>query len=94
MTDMNDERRPDDRHLDEEAALDRDLAATDDARLRTSLAQLLTAPADLETRTQHQVTNSLLNRSVLGTGADLLTVGWQTVRLLFTDPEDEEEAAR
>lgn len=77
---MNDEMPPDD------GAIDAELAATDDI-LQRSLAQLLAPPADLETRTQDQVTNSLMSRSLLGTGADLLTVGWQTLRLMFADSE-------
>ena len=75
---MNDALPPDE--------LDAELAETDDV-LAQSLAQLLRSPADLETRTQSRVTSSLMNRSLLGTGSDLLTVGWQTVRfLLGSDP--------
>lgn len=81
---MNDETTPNDVGPDD-VALDAELAATDDV-LQRSLAQLLAPPADLETRTQDQVTNSLMSRSLLGTGADLLTVGWQTLRLLFSEP--------
>jgi len=65
--------------------LDVELAATDPG-LASSLAQLLAAPADLERRTQTQVTDSLLQRSFLGTASDVLTVGWRTIRFLVSDP--------
>lgn len=67
--------------------LDAELAETDDL-LSQSLAQLLRSPADLESRTQSRVTSSLMHRSLLGTGSDLLTVGWQTVRFLFGPDAD------
>lgn len=70
----------------ENGTIDAELAATDDV-LQRSLAQLLAPPADLEARTEDHVANSLMSRSLLGTGADLLTVGWQTLRLMFTEPE-------
>ena len=70
--------------------IDAQLAATDDV-LAGSLAQLLAPPADLEARTQSRVTTSLMSRSLLGTGADLLSVGWQTVRLLWIDPDEEHD---
>jgi len=78
-----------------DAELDAELERTDDL-LQRSLAQLLAPPADLEARTQNQVATSLMSRSLLGTGADLLTVGWQTVRFLFSqqdDPDTDEEVA-
>ncbi|MEI2654086.1 MAG: hypothetical protein V9G12_18405 [Microthrixaceae bacterium] len=33
-----------------------------------------------------------MSRSLLGTGADLLTVGWQTLRLMWSEPEPEPDA--
>lgn len=80
----------------DDAALDAELALTEDV-LHTSLAQLLAAPADLEARTQSSVTTNLMSRSLLGTGADLLTVGWETVRFLFSptaDDHNDEEVQR
>lgn len=50
-------------------------------------AQLPDPPADLEARTRDGVANSLMGRSLLGTGADLMTVGWQTVRFLLGSGE-------
>ena len=35
-----------------------------------------------------------MSRSLLGTGADLLTVGWQTLRLMWSEPEPEPDAER
>lgn len=75
---------------DFDADLESELAATDNV-LHRSLAQLLAPPADLESRTQDHVANSLMSRSLLGTGADLLTVGWQTLRLMWSEPEPEPE---
>jgi hypothetical protein len=82
MTDFPSGPAPDDE-------LDAELARTDDV-LGRSLAQLLTAPAALEARTRSQVTTSLMSRSLLGTGADLLTVGWLTARFLFSQPETDQ----
>ncbi|MFN8051195.1 MAG: hypothetical protein U0Q22_07170 [Acidimicrobiales bacterium] len=70
--------------------LEAELAATD-AGLQESLAQLLRSPADLETRTRHQVSSSLISRSLLGTCSELLTVGWETMRFLVTEPTEEQE---
>lgn len=91
---MNTEQPPFDGDVD--ADLESELAATDNV-LHRSLAQLLAPPADLESRTQDHVANSLMSRSLLGTGADLLTVGWQTLRLMWSEPEpdaDETEVTR
>jgi len=73
-----------------DVALDRELAETDDL-LHGSLAQLLSAPADLGAKTQTRAASHLMSRSLLGTGADLLTVGWHTLRLLFADGEPDDE---
>lgn len=89
--DENDEETNVDMDLDMDLELE--LAATEHVVPR-SLAQLLGAPADLESRTQARVTTTLLGRSRLGTGADLLTVGWQAMRLMFTDPETDEEVTQ
>ncbi|HQF94017.1 MAG TPA: hypothetical protein PLS46_07640 [Microthrixaceae bacterium] len=96
---MNTERPPFDGDCDRDRDFERDfdadleseLAATDNV-LHRSLAQLLAPPADLESRTQDHVANSLMSRSLLGTGADLLTVGWQTLRLMWSEPEPEPDA--
>lgn len=93
-----DDRALDDDALDDEAlddeALDGMLAAGDGA-LRSSLAQILAPPADLETRIGTGAAAGLMNRSLVGTAGDLLMVGWHTVRFLFTDaPHDSSEEAR
>lgn len=69
----------------DETDLDAELAATE-LLLGDSLAQLLAPPADLETRTRRDAASTLMGRSLLGVGTDLLTVGWQTLRFLTTDP--------
>lgn len=74
--------------------VDNELAATDHL-FTDSLAHILAPPADLEQRTNVTIAQSLLNRSALGTAADLLTVGWHTVRLLArTHPENPSEHSR
>ncbi len=70
-------------------ALDAELAATDDL-LGGSLAQLLRPPADLEARTQQRAASDLMNRSLVGTSAGLLAVGWETLRFLAGRPDPEE----
>ena len=74
-------------------ALDEALAATD-ARWGADLAILLAAPEDLTARCAEDVRAALLTRSVVATGTDLLSVGWQTIRLLLSsDPETSSSAA-
>lgn len=68
--------------------LDGMLASTDDV-LRSSLAQILAPPADLETRVGSGAAAGLMSRSLVGTAGDLLTVGWRTVRFLIVDPDEE-----
>lgn len=80
---------PDD--LDE---VDHELAATDHL-FTASLAHILAPPADLEQRTNITIAESLLSRSALGTAADLLTVGWHTLRFLAqTQPDNPPEPPR
>lgn len=69
---------------DEEAALDAELAATDD--LTVELAQLFEVPADLRRRTAVEVTDGLLARSSLSAAVDLVALGWRTVRFLAGPP--------
>lgn len=76
--------------IDDDPTLDAALDETDGvlgeslaALLGGGRAQLPDPPADLEARTRDGVANSLMGRSLLGTGADLMTVGWQTVRFLL-----------
>lgn len=74
-------------------ALDEALAATD-ARWGADLAILLAAPDDLTARCAEDVRAALLTRSVVATGTDLLSVGWQTIRLLLSsDPTGAANAA-
>lgn len=68
------------------ADIDEELERVDPG-LAGSLAQLLEVPADLEARTRRSVTSSMLDQSLLGTGADLLAVGWQTMALLVPRPD-------
>ena len=71
-------------------ALDDALAATD-TRWGADLAILLAAPEDLTTRCAEDVRAALLTRSVVATSTDLLSVGWQTIRLLLSsDPRGTE----
>ena len=69
--------------------IDAALADSDDL-LHDDLAALLTAPPDLSARTAREVTDTLLQRSTLAAAVDTLSVGWNTIRILFgTDhPED------
>ena len=76
--------------IDDDPTLDAALDETDGvlgeslaALLGGGRAQLPDPPADLEARTRDGVANSLMGRSLLGTGADLMTVGWQTVSFLL-----------
>lgn len=64
--------------------VERELAATDDL-VAPSLAQLRRPPADLGFRTHDRAADALFSRSILGAAADLLAVGWNTVRLLAAD---------
>ena len=85
---MNPDLNPDQAQLD--ADLDRELDEVDPrhtASLASSLAQLLEIPADLGHRTHASVSEGLLERSLLGTFADLATIGWHTVAVLVA-PDD------
>lgn len=66
----------------EDRELDAALAESEGA-LTGSLAQLLSPPADLGSRTHTHVATNLMSRSLLGSCADLLTVGWRTAQVLF-----------
>ena len=73
-----------------EANLDAELAATEQVvreHLGGGLAELLSAPADLTSRTAAGVGDALLTRSTLAAALDLLSVGWHTVRYLAGDPD-------
>jgi hypothetical protein len=76
--------------LDEDTAdLDAELAETEQIvreQLAGGLAELLSAPADLASRTAAGVGDALLTRSTLAAAVDLLAVGWHTVRYLAGDP--------
>jgi hypothetical protein len=73
---------PDDGFDDELDGLDDDLA---DGHLGEHLRALLAPDQDLERHTTHHVDRTLRGRSVLGTGLDLLGLGWLTMRELLTD---------
>ena len=87
-------RGPDDPPDEADAYLDAELAASESAlddTFRSSLAQLLSAPEGLASRTAEGVNDALLNRSTLATAVDLVTVGWHTIRLLAGDPVDQRQ---
>ncbi len=85
------ERDIDDHELDglSDAQLDAELAATD-PWLAPSLAHILAPPADLQRRTTSVVREGLLARSTVDTAVGMLSVGVQTLRLLFTPPSSQE----
>ncbi len=68
----------------DEAALDAELDATDDA-IGLSLRALLEPPTDIERRTADTVDRALHGRSALSIGMDLLGLGWRTVATILTD---------
>ena len=68
--------------LDAMDETDDDLA---DGHLGEHLRALLAPDQDLERHTTHHVDRTLRGRSVLGTGLDLLGLGWLTMRELLTD---------
>jgi hypothetical protein len=73
-----------------EAHLDAELDESEQmlrAQIGGGLAELLSAPADLASRTAAGVGDALLTRSTLGAALDLLSVGWHTVRYLAGDPD-------
>jgi hypothetical protein len=72
---------------DEDEPFD-DLAFDDelgDGHLGEHLRALLAPDEGLERHTTHHVDRTLRGRSVLGTGLDLLGLGWLTMRELLTD---------
>jgi len=75
----NAEDDPDDAH---EARLDAELADTE-ALFGAELKALLDPDAGLSARTCQEVNDALLARSALSLTVDLLSVGWQTVRVMF-----------
>jgi hypothetical protein len=71
-----------------EARLDAQLAESEQIvreQLGGGLAELLSAPVDLASRTAAGVGDALLTRSTLAAALDLLSVGWHTVRYLAGD---------
>lgn len=80
LTDSGD----DDRH---EARLDAELAETE-ALFGAELKALLDPDAGLSARTRLEVNEALLARSALSLTVDLMSVGWQTVRVMFGPPDD------
>ena len=56
-------------------------------QLGGGLAELLSAPADLRSRTAAGVGDALLTRSTLASALDLLSVGWHTIRYLAGDSD-------
>ena len=66
------------------AELDRELD-DHDGELGEQLRALLAPASDLGRQTTHHVDRARRGRSVLGTGLDLLGLGWFTVRELLTD---------
>jgi hypothetical protein len=73
-----------------DARLDAELEAGEQIfreQLGGGLAELLSAPADLASRTAAGVGDALLTRSTLAAALDLLGVGWHTIRYLAGDPD-------
>jgi len=77
-----------------EARLDAELAETE-ALFGAELKALLDPDAGLSARTRLEVNDALLARSALSLTVDLLSVGWQTVRVMFgpTDPVNRPQAS-
>lgn len=69
-------------HHHDDGQLDDELAATE-GLFDSVLAQFVSAPADLEQRTEVGASSTLRDRSALWMCADLLSVGADTLRLLF-----------
>ena len=59
--------------------------------LRDALLTVLDPPADLVPRVEAGVVARLESREVLGYFADIFGAGWETTRLLATDPNPDEE---
>jgi hypothetical protein len=72
----------------DERALDHELAETD-GLLGQMLADILVPPEGIERRTERNVEDELLRRSTLATAIDLLSIGWETSRRLFSDEPEE-----
>ena len=69
-------------HHQADDQLDDELAATE-GLFDSVLAQFVAPPADLEQRTEVAASSTLRDRSALWMCADLLSVGVDTLRLLF-----------
>lgn len=68
------------------------LASADtDTSLRDALLAVLDPPTDLVPRVEASVIARLESREVLGYFADVFGAGWETTRLLTTDPNPEED---
>ena len=75
---------PDDLDLALDRAIDHELD-DHDGLLGESLRALLAPDADLGRLTTRHVDRALRGRSVIGTGLDLLGLGWLTMSELLTD---------
>lgn len=68
------------------------LASADtDTSLRDALLAVLDPPTDLVPRVEASVVARLESREVLGYFADVFGAGWETTRLLATDPNPKED---
>ncbi len=64
-------------------------AADTDGSLRTALSEVLQPPADLLPRLEQNVATRLDSRKMFGFMADMFGAGFETARLLATDPYPE-----
>jgi hypothetical protein len=67
---------------EDEADLDR-LLDESEAAFPIALSQLLAPPADLQQTTNLTVERRLVGRSSLSLAVDVLTTGWQTLRMIL-----------
>lgn len=65
-------------------------SAENSASLRDALLVVLDPPPDLVPRVEARVIARLESREVLGYFADVFGAGWETTRLLATDPTPDE----
>lgn len=61
---------------------------TADDQLAGVLRELLGPQGDLRSTVTHKVDRSLQGRSMVGALTDLAGTGWNTIRLLLTNPAD------